>query len=515
MQISKVAIIGGGTAGWLAANHLGLALAGRGIQLTLIESPDIPTIGVGEGTVPSIRQTLKRFGIRETEFIRSCDVSFKQSIKFQNWLNKQLHGEGNFYHHLFDNPFRFGEQHSKAWYQDWQSSQTDSAYAQTVSPQFAACEANLAPKQITTPEYESVCGYAYHLNAAKFAQLLSDNAKGKFNVEHVKANVLDAKLHANGAIKSLILDKHSAQPEREFDFYIDCSGFESILHAKVLKSDFVDKSSQLFVNQALVAQVPTDESKALPPYTLATAHQAGWIWDIALPSRRGCGLVFSDNYISSEQAQDKFAKYLGAAAAQASIRQIPMKVGYRKQFWQQNCVALGLAQGFLEPIEATSILLTDFSADYLAKRFPSSTEQISLFRERFNHTMTYAWERVVEFAKLHYCLSDRIDSQFWIDNRTAESIPDGLKQRLALWQTAMPITDDFFSRFEVFNLDNYLYVLNGMKFKGDFVAASSQSNKSAGKGNPAIESMANQLLAELPEHRDLINKIHQFGLQTV
>lgn len=507
MDIQSVAIIGGGTAGWLAANHLGKALLNKNIAITLIESPDIPTIGVGEGTVPAIRKTLQSFGISETAFIKRCDVTFKQSIKFQNWLDKRHHGDDNFYHHLFDPPSPMGVDLSALWLQN-----PTQAYSQLVSSQFSVCEANLAPKLITTPEYQVVQGYAYHLNAAKFALLLADNAKQKFAINHVKANVIDTRQHPDGSIAALILDTNG---EQQFDFYIDCSGFESILLAKVLNVPFVDKSHQLFVNKAVVVQVPTEPDAVIAPYTKATAHQAGWIWDIALSERRGVGLVYSSAHLEDEQAQQKLNRYLNGQLANYSYRTIPMKVGYRQQFWAKNCVALGLAQGFLEPIEATSIMLTDFAAGYLANRFPTHQSQNESLATRFNQTMTYAWERVVEFAKMHYCLSDRTDADFWNDNREVHTIPEGLNQKLALWRDYVPLSEDLFSKFEVFNVENYLYVLYGMKYLTTKPELTPAAMQSATQHAVKIEQYAKQLCQQLPSHRDLLQKIHQYGLQKV
>lgn len=507
MNIQTVAIIGGGTAGWLAANHLGKALLDKNVSITLIESPDIPTIGVGEGTVPTIRKTLQSFGISETEFIKRCDVTFKQSIKFQNWLDKSLHGPTNFYHHLFEPPSPMGDDLSALWLQEQAQ-----GYSQLVSSQHAICEANLAPKLITTPEYQAIQGYAYHLNAAKFALLLADNAQQKFAVNHIKANVVDTKLHLDGSIDSLILDTIGDQ---QFDFYIDCSGFESILLAKALNVPFVDKSKQLFINKAVVVQVPTEPDAIIPPYTKATAHQAGWIWDIALSSRRGIGLVYSNAHLEDEQAVQKLNRYLDGRLDQYSYRTISMTVGYRKQFWAKNCVALGLAQGFLEPIEATSIMLTDFAAGYLANRFPATTEQMAALSDRFNQTMTYAWERVVEFAKMHYCLSDRTDSDFWIENRDPQTIPEGLQNKLALWNKYVPMSEDLFSKFEVFNVENYLYVLYGMKYATKTPQISEVSLIEAKKHAYRIEQRANLLCQQLPSHRALLQQIHHYGLQKV
>lgn len=507
MTIRKVAIVGGGTSGWLAANHLGLVLKNNPeLSITLIESLDIPIIGVGEGTVPSIRKSLSSFGISESDFIKSCDVTFKQSIKFVNWLDRAKHGNNNFYHHLFNMPSPLGEDLTPYWL-----THPREHFADLVSPQHAVCEENKGPKFITTPEYGGVMGYAYHLNAAKFAKLLAKNAIERFNVEHIYVTVNDISLEKDGSICSLLTDKG----ELFFDFYIDCSGFESILLAKRFDVPFIDKSHQLFINTALVAQVPTQALDQIPPFTIATAHQAGWIWDIALTQRRGTGFVYSTDYMSNAEAEDTFDQYLGGQLADLSHRKIAMKVGYRQQFWVKNCVALGLAQGFLEPIEATSILLTDFSARFLAERFPSDKDDIDYLAKRFNETVSQAWERVVEFAKLHYCLSDRSDSAFWRDNRTDETIPEGLKQRLKMWQDFIPIAEDFPSKFEVFNRENYLYVLYGMKYSTRPTYSNAEVDQRVVQHLAKMTLLKSKMISELPDHRELLDKIRLYGLQSI
>ena len=508
MDIKKVVIVGGGTAGWLAANHLGKALFNtENVSVTLIESPDIPTIGVGEGTVPAIKKSLQSFGISESEFIAQCDVTFKQSIKFSNWLDQDNHGKGNFFHHLFDMPSPMGEDLTPLWL-----SKQGRDYASCVSPQFTACEALKAPKKITTPEYAGSLGYAYHLNAAKFAKLLAKNGREKFHVEHVIANVSEVKLNDSGAVSSLVTDTHG---ELKFDLYIDCTGFESLIIDKALKVPFVDKSKQLLVDRALVVQVPTDINESIPPFTIATAHQAGWIWDIALSNRRGVGFVYSTKYMDDKTAIDKLDKYLGGGLSDLNYRFLPMTVGYREKFWHQNCICLGLAQGFLEPLEATSILLTDFAAGYIANRFPKSVAKMEDVETQFNQVMKYAWERVVEFIKLHYCLSDRTDSQFWIDNRDPNAIPDELARKLSLWETYVPNREDFFSKFEVFDLENYLYVLYGMKYKTQVDALTDEQMSLANKQSLHLAEIGKQLTQELPEHRELLNKIKEHGLQSI
>lgn len=505
MTIKNIAIVGGGTAGWLAANHLGKALNKRAdISITLIESPDIAPIGVGEGTVPDIKKTLASFGISETDFIRQCDVTFKQSIKFVNWLDKGTHGKDNFFHHLFDVPSR---EDSSSLTEHWLTQNSNGSFAENVSAQFQACEQGKSPKKITTPEYQGDLAYAYHLNAAKFAKLLSGNAQSKYGVKHLLTHICDVNLSDDGSVDSLITKNDGDLP---FDFYIDCSGFESLLIDKALKVPFVDVSDKLLVNTALVVQVPTEKDSTIPPYTIATAHKAGWIWDIALPNRRGVGFVYSNKHMSDEEAQAKLDHYLGVEKSEYCYKKLPMKVGYREKFWHKNCVALGLAQGFLEPLEATSILLTDFAANFLGQRFPSNKEELPVLEKRYNHAMGHAWSRVVDFIKLHYCLSDRGDSDFWIENRDPKSIPETLQEKLAMWENFIPISDDFFSQFEVFYLENFLFVLYGMKFKTKVTPKDIQDSAAR---VTALKEVTNSLMDKLPQHRALLDKINKFGLQ--
>ncbi|MCQ3828278.1 tryptophan 7-halogenase [Microbulbifer elongatus] len=507
MRISKIAIVGGGTAGWLAANHLGRVLGtDPGVSITLIESPDVPVIGVGEGTVPTIRDSLRQFGISETEFVRKCDVSFKQAIKYVNWLDKATHGEGNSYYHLFDYPYPFNEDLVDYWL----SGDKQKSFAHTVSTQAALCDAGLGPKRITSPEYEGDATYAYHFDARKFAALLKDNAMERFGVEYVSANVERAEIDPAGAIRSLVTRE---QGELPFDFYVDATGFSCVLLGESLGVDFVKKDRELLVDSALVIQVPTQPDQEIPPYTLATAHQAGWVWDIALPNRRGVGFVYSSRHMADAEAEQKLSRYLGGKVGDFSFRKIPMNVGRREVFWKKNCVALGLAQGFVEPLEATSILMTDFGARFLAERFPRSSQDLDVYSSQYNDTLIYSWERVMEFIKLHYCISDRSDSEFWLDNRSESSIPESLAKRLKLWSSRHPKNLDFFSKFEIFEVENFLYVLYGMQYSTAATARGREYHEKSQKVADTVANVTTDMLKGMPKHRDLIDKVARFGLQ--
>lgn len=458
MKIKRIAIVGGGTAGWLAANHLGVELSrDPEITITLIESKDVPIIGVGEGTVPRIRDTLKKFGISELELITTCDVTFKQGIKFANWLDYgNAHGENNFYYHPFAPPYPFGYDLTHYWLNSGNAFE----FAK-LSDAYTLSELKKSPKQKSSAPYEGVVDYAYHFNAASFSELLAKNARNKFSVKHKFETVERAVKNADGSIKSLM---YASGQEEEFDFYIDCSGFAALLLGNTLNVPFVDKSKQIITNSALVYRQSLSDDEELSPYTLATAHNAGWVWEIPLTSRKGCGFVYSDNFINDDDAVKTFSEYLGKDLQNENVRKIPMKIGYRNLFWEKNCVALGLAQGFVEPLEATSILVTDFSASLIARNFPCMVEDMPALSEYCNKVATYTWERVIDFVQLHYILSDRRDSDFWHESTKRENISDVLSDRLEIWKINSPKKSDFFSRFDIFGPENYLYVLYGMGF---------------------------------------------------
>lgn len=302
--ITSVVIVGGGTAGWITACHLAKKLNARTskVQVILVESPNIPTIGVGEGTVPMLRETLKYFGIREDEFIRRCDVTFKQSVKFIDW---NAPNSGEYYHHLFDYPYF--KDLTATWLNKPYSDR--GRYADVVSVQGHLIDAGFGPKAMTQPQYRGTVHYAYHLDAVKFTKMLTEFGVEQLGVKHILAEVIDAKVDVQGNIAELHTDNAGVLTA---DLYVDCSGFNALLIGDVCQVPFVDKSDVLFVDSALVVQLPyEDKSIPIPCFTKSTAKEAGWIWDIGLTERRGVGYVYSSRYSSRQQAENVFREYLG------------------------------------------------------------------------------------------------------------------------------------------------------------------------------------------------------------
>jgi tryptophan halogenase len=507
MKISQIAIIGGGTAGWLAANHLGFELRlDSSVQITVIESPDIPTIGVGEGTVPAIKKSLRKFGISEADLMAHCDATFKLGIKFVDWLDRAVHGDGNSYYHPFSSPYPSGYSATPYYLENRAKLQFSS-----VTEAVPVAEAMRSPKRISSEPYQGEVEYAYHVNAQKFAELLAKNARQKYGVVHRSATVVGADRREDGSLQSLLFEGGERQ---EFDFYVDCSGFAALMVGQTLMTPFVSKSKQILTDHALVQQVVTSERDEVPPYTLAKAHAAGWIWDIPVFNRRGTGFVYSSAHMSDDQAAAQFLDHLGIPESQFSPRKIPMKIGYRKDFWAHNCIALGLSHGFVEPLEATSILMTDFSADLVAQNFPRFQSDVPRVRDHCNQIVERAWERTIDFVQLHYLISDRKDSAFWNENRESPHVSEHLASLLERWRALPPKTSDLLYRFELFDIPNYLYVLYGMRYDTRNSPLSDYERKESESQLAQVAKKAEFLVANLPGHREWLVGLRKAMAQT-
>lgn len=497
--LKRILIVGGGTAGWIAACHLAKKLVPKGVKVSLVESPNIPTIGVGEGTVPMMRDTLRYLGIKEDEFIRECDVTFKQSVKFIDWHNED--NSGAYYHHLFDYPQWRG--FTEHWLN--QAPSKRDSFANSVAWQGRLIDDGYGPKSITHPQFEGACNYAYHLDAGKFTALLTAHGK-RLGVEHLLADVSHVDYCADTGIQSLTTEQLG---ELSADLYVDCTGFSALLIGDACKVPFVDKNDVLLVDTAIVAQVPYQSvDAAIPCYTKSTAKEAGWIWDIGLSSRRGTGYVYSSRHTTDERAKEVLREYLGDQAP-SEFRKIPMKVGYRENSWHQNCVAIGLSSGFVEPLEATGLLIFDVTSRMLAELMPGYQEAMPLVAKRYSSHVSQTWLKVIDFIKLHYVLSSRRDTAFWVDNQTDETIPDSLKEMLSLWRYQLPTVYDFASSMDIFKQENYLYVLYGMEYPTLTEAGAGES------GDSMTKMMAARLKSQLLPHRELIDRIKRYGLQSL
>ena len=515
--IKHVVILGGGSAGWLTAGIIAAEHKANhqdGLKVTLIESPDVPIIGVGEGTWPSMRLTLSKIGVSETELFRQCEASFKQGIKFAKWVDGS---ENDFYYHPLVLPQGFNEIDLVL---PWQTMRDKISFADAICYQGHICEHGLAPKQITTPEYASVANYAYHFNAVKLGQFLAKHCIEKLGVNHIVDHVTHVNSAQNGDIASLRTKQHG---DIAGDLFIDCSGVISLLLGKHFQVSFISKKHILFNDGAIAVQVPyPEENSPIASHTIATAQSTGWIWDIGLPSRRGVGYVYSSAHTNEEQVSVELRNYLAASigrerANELSFRKIPYEPGHRAEFWHRNCVAVGMSSGFIEPLEATALVLVEAAASMISNEMPTSKDVMGIVAKRFNQRFSYYWDTIIDFVKLQYALTKRTDTQYWIDNTREESIPDRLKELLVLWRHQVPNKYDFPLAEEMLPAASWQYILYGMGFVTEPRATLKRSSNMVAYQQFMNETkmLTEKYFAHLPKNRDLINQIHQHGLKKV
>lgn len=496
----RVLIVGGGTAGWLTAGYLAKRLSADlpgGVAITLIESTDIGILGVGEGTFPTIRNTLATIGISEADLIRHCGASFKQGAKFAHWRFTPGAAGPDHYTH----PFQVAEAPNGIEllpYWLLGHGGTDNWDA-VCSPQKKAADAHRAPKLPSHPDYVAPLNYAFHFDAVALAALLRDRAVAS-GVTHLDGRVDDVTVGEDGAIAGVVTDRHGTLTA---DLYIDCTGFRAELIGKALGMPYRSCRNVLFCDSALAVQVPyRDEREPIVSYTVATAQEAGWMWDIGLDRRRGVGHVYSSAHTDDARAAELLRGYTGQDLEPRKIR---FEAGYREVNWHRNCVAIGLSSGFFEPLEATGIVFSEVAAGMVANLFPWGGDYETSARQ-FNANMQKRYERARDFIKLHYCITERRDSDFWRDNVAASSIPDSLHDMLERWRFRPPTEIDMDANVDIFTDASWQYVLYGMGWKTDLSARSGAYRyaEEARRAFAEVERQAAFAVANLPSNRQLI-----------
>ncbi len=514
-SIGHVVIVGGGSAGWLtaailAAEH-GPAASGE-LRITLLESPDVPTIGVGEGTWPTMRDTLRRIGVSETQFLRRCDAVFKQGSQFVGWVDG---GASDRYYHPFVLPQRHFDADLPA---AWAAREDAVPFAMLASFQPSLCEAGRAPKQAATPEFAAVANYAYHLDAAKLGAFLREHCTQRLGVRHVSDHMVGVEAHEHGDIAAV---RTRDNGDLHGDLFIDCTGLRSLLLGGHYGIGSVCRKDVLFNDRALAVQVPHDDPAApIACQTVSTAQRNGWVWDIGLSARRGVGHVYSSAHTSDEDAEVALRAYIaqsGGPRAEdiASPLKIAIEPGYRERFWHRNCVAVGLSSGFIEPLEASSLVLVELAAAAIADTLPADRAAMDLVAHRFNALFTYRWERVIDFLKLHYVLTQRSDSDYWRDHRCPETVPERLREQLTLWRHRAPSRYDLTHGEEIFPSASYHYILYGMGFRPQTPVLRAAAREAAEEGFREAAALARKMSQALPSHRELIDHIRTRDLPRI
>jgi tryptophan halogenase len=418
--IQRIAIVGGGTAGWMAASILARALPGTGTVISVIESPDIGTVGVGEATIPPIIDLLRFLNINEGDFVRHTQATYKLGIKFTDWRRI-----GSSYWHPFGT---FGSMiNLRPFHHAWHKARADG-----LAPRFNDFSLSAAlgdACKFRFPETsEGATGglrYALHFDASLVAAYLRAYSE-RLGVARLERTVADATLREDGFLEEIVFSDGSRHAA---DLFIDCSGFRGVLIEQVLKTGYLEWRDVLPCDRAVAMQ--TARVSPRPPYTEASARGAGWRWRIPLQQRAGNGYVYCSEYLGDDVALEDLMREVGDRPL-AEPRRLRFVAGRRRLFWNRNCVALGLASGFLEPLESTSIHLVMSGVYKLLEHFPNRGFAQSNI-DSYNGELAREMERIRDFIVLHYCLSERTDTPFWSYCRSMR-LPDSLLDRIELYR---------------------------------------------------------------------------------
>jgi tryptophan halogenase len=484
---TRVVIAGGGTAGWLAAFSLAKRL-GSQLDITLVESDLIGTVGVGEATIPTMRSFHSLMEIDEREFMVATQATFKLGIWFDHWANigdSYIHsfgviGQGSWMAEFHE---YWLELHSKGLGGDLED------YCLEWK---AAKQGKFAIVAGKTP-----LNYAYHLNATAYAQFLRAKSEA-MGAKRVEGKIAQVRVSPQtGNIESLELEGGRSV---QGDFFIDCTGFRGLLIGEVLGVPYEEWGHWLAADRAWAVQ--TESTQAPPPYTRAIAHPVGWQWRIPLQHRTGNGIVYSSRFCSDDEARELLLRNLTGPTI-TEPRQLKFRTGRRQNAWHKNCVAMGLAAGFLEPLESTSIHLITTALVRLMRLFPFGGE-IEQLAERFNTESRFEWEEVRDFIILHYKQTRRDDSAFWQHYRDME-VPHNLTHRIEIFRKNGYVWPD---KVNLFRIDSWLQVLLGQGVfpQGHHCAARIPGTASLQDTLGQIRAKVAMNLSLLPDHQAFIDR---------
>lgn len=490
-KIRRIVIVGGGTAGWMAAASLSKHLAKLGCQIRLIESEEIGTVGVGEATIPPIRSFIRELGIDEDELIRATSATFKLGIEFTDWTRL-----GHSYLHPFgETGFAMkGVPFDAYWLKMFLKGSAGRLEHYSLMAAAAAYGRFSRPLKVPNTPLETI-SYALHFDASLFALYLRTYAEA-LGVIRTEGKIGQVNVRPDdGFIDNVVLQNGE---EISADLFIDCSGFRGLLIEGALKTGYEDWRHWLPCDRAIA--IPSERLNRLPSHTVATGTTAGWTWRIPLQHRTGNGHVYCSDFISDDDAHDILVRGLNSAP-QAAPNKLRFTSGRRKKLWNKNCVSLGLASGFLEPLESTSIHLIQRGIALLLQLFPDRNFA-DANSDRYNQTLAFEYERIRDFLMLHYTTSERDDSAFWRHCRSIV-VPDSLRERIALFRSYGRIIRE---NSELFPPQSWLYVFVGQNILPRFVdpMAAGLRESDVKETLLNIREVVRQCVGVMPAHNDFI-----------
>lgn len=427
----KILILGGGTAGWMTANILAKRWAQYGVEVALLESSDIGIIGVGEGSTPQLKSFFDYLEIDEREWMPACNATYKNGIGFRNWSTKP--GFDQYFHPFPAQPDDYST--PVFIYNSFYRRKGVDLYAHPNRFFLATYLAEHKQGPKPAHHFPFRVGYGYHFDASLVGRFLREKARS-LGVAHIDKRVIDVRLTAEGDIKELVTDDQQALAA---DLFVDCSGFAGLLIQQALKVPFVSFAGNLFNDSAVV--LPTPQQDEFSPQTVSTAMKCGWRWSIPLTNRVGNGYVYSSAFCSADQAESELRTALGMLQSDVPARRLKMKVGRVEQHWARNCLAVGLSQGFIEPLEATALHLVQETIVGFAEAYEKGgfTDQQ---RAAFNQSINRRFEGVRDYIVCHYRVNSRTDTEYWRDNAGNNQLSDSLRAILQAWGNGEDLTKE-------------------------------------------------------------------------
>ncbi len=508
--IRNITIVGGGTSGWISATYLAVLFQEkiqRGeMAITLIESPNIGIIGVGESTARPIADLLRIMGIKESTFIKRCNATFKLSGLFANWDVDENGKSVSWVNPFFSqdelhgvNPGYLFSQYSM----HPGGGPIDGSYTDAISVCPAIIRAHKGPRPLNAQDYQSEIPYSYHMDAIELAKMLMERGK-ELGVKQILDDVENVTLDDRGFVSELTLKNNGAHP---IEFVIDATGFAGVIIGKAMGEPFESYEKYLLNDRAVVSQLPHDDPTQIEPTSRATGMNAGWSFRVPLFNRVGSGYVYSSKFISDDEAVDEFKKFIGPAANDIEPRIIRMRIGKVRHSWKNNCLALGLSSGFVEPLEATAIYSVQVALQWLYTYFPDSDFDPAVQR-RYNSLIDGLYEEIVDFIALLFCTSNREDTPYWRAVRHDMEIPPRLKENLEVWRHTMPDDLDMPTR-TFFTPTSYRAALMGKQFyKGrDYVQTAPIPEAGWRQYVEMRRQRTQKFVNELPDHYTLLKHI--------
>ena len=426
--VRSIVIVGGGTAGWMSALILARALIPRGVEITLLESPTVPTIGVGEGSTPWLRGFFDALGIEETEWMPACQATYKCGISFEGWSTKP--GFERYFHPfacMLDNMTMTPFVHNV-------EARVRGANVYAHPDRFFISARLVAERRSpkAREHFPFDVWHGYHFDATLLGRFLLQKALER-GVRHKSCHVTNATVGADGAIVSVSTKEGETIPA---DLFVDCTGFAGLLIEKTLKVPFLSFADNLF-NDAAVA-IPSPMEQSVPSETVSTALKYGWVWKIPLTNRYGNGYVYSSGFCTPDAAETELRRHLGLLDSDVEARHLKMRVGRVASLWYRNCLAIGLSQGFVEPLEATSLMFIQHSAMAFAQLLDQGDLSEDV-RARFNARFNRQFDGIRDYIVTHYKTNSRTDTDYWRANAANMKLSENLQKLHSAWMAGKSI----------------------------------------------------------------------------